>query len=143
MRRLLFGRPSPASGSMDLGLLILRAVSGLALALAHGIGKVPPSERFVATVTRMGFPAPEAMAWLAGLAELGGGLLLAVGLLTRPTALVVAIHFVLVVVVASAGDTFLERERAVLFLMAAVTLLFTGPGRYSVDAMIERRRPEI
>lgn len=142
MRQLLFGRPSPASGSMDAGLLILRVVSGLALALAHGIGKVPPTERFIGTVTRMGFPAPELMAWLAGLAELGGGLLLALGLVTRPTALLVAVHFVLVVVVANAGDPFIERERAVLFLMAAVTLLFTGPGRYSVDARLERRRPE-
>lgn len=141
MRQLLFGRPAPASGSIDAGLLILRVVTGLALAFAHGIGKVPPSERFIGTVTRMGFPAPELMAWLAGLAEFGGGLLLALGLLTRPTALVVAVHFVLVVVVANAGDPFLERERAVLFLMAAVTLLFTGPGRYAVDALLERRRP--
>lgn len=143
MRQLLFGRPSPVSGSMDLGLLILRVGSGLALALAHGIGKVPPTERFIATVTRMGFPAPEPMAWLAGVAELVGGLLLAMGLLTRPAALLVAVHFVLVVVVASAGDSFLERERAVLFLLAAVALLFTGPGRYSVDALVERRRSEL
>lgn len=143
MRQMLFGRTSPASGSIDAGLLILRVVTGLALALAHGIGKVPPTERFIGTVARMGFPAPEMMAWLAGLAELGGGLLLAAGLLTRPAALVVTVHFILVVVVANAGDPFLERERAVLFLTAAVTLVFTGPGRFALDSLLERRRPRV
>jgi putative oxidoreductase len=34
----------------DAGLLILRVFSGLALALAHGWGKVPPSPGFVGRV---------------------------------------------------------------------------------------------
>jgi putative oxidoreductase len=38
----------------------------------------------------MGLPAPELFSWLAGLTEFGGGLLLTLGSLTRPTALFIA-----------------------------------------------------
>ena len=49
----------------DIGALLLRAFAGLALAFAHGIGKMPPSEGFVGVVAGLGFPAPGAFAWAA------------------------------------------------------------------------------
>jgi putative oxidoreductase len=124
----------------DAGLLILRLFAGLALALAHGWGKIPPSEQFVGWIGGMGFPAPAAFAWMAALAEFVGGLLLAAGLLTRPAAFVVTVHFLVVAFVAHAGDTFRERELALMFGVVALTLLLTGPGRYSADAALEGRR---
>jgi putative oxidoreductase len=136
---LLFGREvHPVS--TDVGLVILRVFSGLALALAHGWGKVPPSDGFVSMVGGMGFPAPLLFAWLAALAEFGGGLLLALGLLTRPAALLVAGHFLIVAFVAHAGDPFGRRELPLFFFSAAVLFLLAGPGRYSLDAMLGRRR---
>ena len=140
MRHLLFGTPSAHPRATDLGLLLLRLVGGLSLALAHGIGKVPPSAGFMANVERLGFPLPALFAWAAGLAELGGGLLLAVGLLTRPAALLVAGYFVFVTLVAHAGDPFEDREKSILFLMVGLVLLCTGPGRYSADAALARPR---
>jgi putative oxidoreductase len=122
----------------DAGLAILRVGSMVLLILLHGLRKLPPAEGFVGRIGRMGFPAPEVFAWLAALAETGAPLLIALGLLTRPAALYVALHFVVVVFVAHAGDTLAERELAVMFGMIALVLALTGPGRYSLDAAIGR-----
>lgn len=123
----------------DIGLLILRVFSGLALALAHGWGKIPPSPGFVGMIGGMGMPAPELFAWLAAIAEFGGGLLIAVGLLTRPAALLVAGQFMFVVLLAHAGDPFGDRELPLFFLVTAPLFLLSGAGRYSVDAALRGR----
>jgi putative oxidoreductase len=124
----------------DIGLLILRVFTGLALALAHGWGKIPPSPGFVGMIGGMGMPAPELFAWLAAIAEVGGGLLIAVGLLTRPASLLVVGHFVFVVLLAHAGDPFGDRELPLFFLVTALIVLLSGAGRYSVDATLGGRR---
>lgn len=128
------------SRAADVGLLLLRVFTGLALALAHGWDKLPPSARFVSRVSEMGLPAPELFAWLAGLAEFGGGLLLALGLFTRPAAMYVVVHFIVVIGLAHAGDSFGQREKAILFGMIALMYALVGPGRYSLDALLSRRR---
>jgi putative oxidoreductase len=135
---LLFGG-EPHSRTTNVGLLILRVFAGLALALAHGMGKIPPSEGFIGMIGGMGFPAPALFAWLAAIAEFGGGLLIAIGLLTRPAAVFVAAHFVIVSFVVHAGDTFGDRELALFFLVTAIFLALAGAGRYSADAAIRGR----
>jgi putative oxidoreductase len=136
---VLFG--SEANSELtDIGLLILRVFSGLALALAHGWGKIPPSPGFVGMIGGMGMPAPELFAWLAAIAEFGGGLLIAVGLLTRPASLLVVGHFVFVVLLAHAGDPFGDRELPLFFLVTALLFLLSGAGRYSIDAVLKRRQ---
>lgn len=138
-RDLLFSRATTNSRAADLGLLILRVITGLALAWAHGMGKVPPSERFIGRVADMGLPAPEVFAWLAATAEFGGGILLALGLLTRPAALLICGNMVIVALIAHAGDPFGDREKAVLFGAIALMYLLAGAGRFSVDALLRRR----
>jgi putative oxidoreductase len=138
--RIMFVKGFPA-GAADVGLLLLRVFTGLALALAHGWDKVPPSARFISRVGEMGLPAPELFAWLAALAEFGGGVLLALGLFTGPVAMYVVAHFTVVVAVAHSGDTFAQREKAILFGMIALMYALVGPGRYSLDALLSRRRP--
>ena len=140
LRHLLFGRPRPDSNAFDLGLLLFRLIAGLALAFLHGLGKVPPSEGFVGMLTGMGMPAPGLAAWLAAAAEFGGGLLLAVGLLTRPVSLFMLGHFTVVLLVAHAGDPLADRELPLLFWAVALHFLLTGPGRYSIDAALAGQR---
>jgi uncharacterized membrane protein YphA (DoxX/SURF4 family) len=95
----------------------LRVYSGLAL--AHGWGKLPPSDGFVGRVGGMGLPAPSLFAWLAAVAEFGGELLIALGLRTRPASLLVVAHFIIVVLLAHAGDPFSDRELPLFFLARA------------------------
>ena len=135
---LLFGGATTDSRAADLGLLLLRVIAGVALAYAHGMGKVPPSEGFMGRLGEMGLPAPEMFAWLAALAEFGGGLLLAIGLFTRPAALLVVGNMLIVTLMAHAGDPFGDREKAVLFGAIALLYLLAGAGRYSLDALLRR-----
>ena len=136
LRNHIFGtRLTPAA---DIGLLLGRLIMGFSLLLAHGIGKVPPDPGFATRVGEMGFPAPMLFAWLAAIAETVGAFLIAIGLLTRPAALYVTGHFMFVVLVAHSGDSFSDRERAFLFMTFALIFLFTGAGRFSVDALLDR-----
>ena len=139
VREILFGGAGGASPGADAGLLLLRAFAGVALALAHGLGKLPPKPGFVAGVEEMGFPAPMLFAWLAGLSEFGGGLLVAIGLLTRPAAFFVLFTMLVAAFVRGAGDPFTDIEKALLFGVIALFLLFAGAGRYSVDALVRGR----
>lgn len=132
---ILFGTATTDSRAADLGLLILRVFAGLSLALAHGWDKVPPSGGWISRVGEMGLPAPELFAWLSGFAELGGGLLLALGLLTRPAALLVVLNMATAVLLGHAGDPFGAREKALLFGVVALMYLLAGAGRYSLDAL--------
>ena len=135
LRSLLTGTTTNAP-STDAGLLVLRAFAGLALAFAHGLGKFPPSERFIAGVATMGFPAPALFAWAAAGAELIGGILLAIGLFTRPSAFLILATMATAGFIRHAPDPFSGKEKALLFGAVALLFLLAGAGRYSVDAMM-------
>src|ERR1043166_3963645 len=81
---------------MEYGMILLRVVAGLALAangsqklfgLFGGSGPVGTRTFFAG----LGFRAPLAMAFVAGLSELGGGLLFAFGLVTPFAALAITV----------------------------------------------------
>src|SRR3989338_5873123 len=76
----------------DIGLLWLRVLTGLGMAY-HGYGKVfgGSMDKMTEGVAAMGFPAPEFFAWAAALSEFAGGILLVLGLFTRPAALFILI----------------------------------------------------
>ena len=139
VRWFLFGGAGGGSSAADLGLLLLRVFVGLSLAFAHGLGKLPPSERFLGGVAEMGFPLPVLFGWAAALSEFAGGILLALGLLTRPAALFVGITMAVAAFIREAGSPFGERELALLYGAAVVMLLLTGAGRYSIDRHLQGR----
>lgn len=132
-------RPS-TRGKVDLGLLLLRVGFGLTLAFGHGLGKLTNPQKFLGSVTRHGFPLPEVMAPIASLSELVGGILLAIGLATRPAAVFVIGTMLGAAFVVHGGDPFSKKESALAYALAAVVILVSGPGRYSVDARLENRR---
>lgn len=134
----LFGGSDTDGTSTDAGLLILR-LGGLAMALAHGTGKIPPGEGFVQAVTGLGFPLPSLFSWAAGLAEFLGGLLLALGLLTRPAAASVLVTMMIAFFLQHAADPFRVRELAFLYGIFALVLLFIGAGRFSLDYIVRRK----
>ena len=139
LRGFLFGTGEGSPG-VCLGLLVLRVSLGLTLAFAHGLNKIPPSGGLISKSGEMGFPLPELFAWVAGLSEFVGGMLLAVGFLTRPAALAVFSTMAVAFFLAHSGDPFSDRELAFAYGMMALALLASGAGAYSVDARIARRQ---
>ncbi|MFN2240048.1 MAG: DoxX family protein [Thermoanaerobaculia bacterium] len=137
----LFGSPAGVNAPLtDAGLLVLRVFAGLALAFGHGLGKLPPSPGFVEGVGEMGFPLPALFAWAAAVSEFAGGLLLAAGLLTRPSSLLILFTMATAALIRHAPDPFSSKEKALLFLFVALLFLLAGAGRYSLDALLARRR---
>ena len=136
IKQLLFGGPDQLPMAGEIGLLVLRVSTGLTLAFAHGMGKVPPQEGFVGMVGEMGFPAPIVFAWLAGIAEFFGGILVALGLLTRPAALLATINMAVAFFIAHADDPFNVAELAMIFGCVMLSIMLIGSGRLSVDRML-------
>ena len=123
----------------DLGLLVFRLFVGFAMAFAHGINKLPPSEAFTAGVADLGFPLPVLFAWAAALSEVVGGLLIATGFFTRYAAFFLGITMAVAAFGRHATDPFKAKEVALLYFVSCVLLIFAGAGRFSLDRIIRKK----
>ena len=138
MRKILFGYTEIKNENVNFGLVLLRVFAGFSLAFGHGLGKIPPSEGFIGGVSDLGFPAPAFFAWCSGIAEFFGGILLALGLSTRPAALFIGINMGVAAFLRHADDPFSGKEKALLFFFIALLFFVTGAGKYSIDKLINR-----
>lgn len=134
-----FMKPS-SRGATDAGLLILRLCAGLTLAFGHGLSKVLTLGKFIASVERHGFPLPQIFGPAAAFSEFLGGLLLALGLATRPAATFVLATMLGAALKVHAHDPFSKKELAFAYAVVAIVMLVAGPGRFSLDARLEKRR---
>ena len=126
------------------GATALRIPVGIVLA-AHGAQKLfgwfggyglNGTGQWMASI---GFEPGFLMALLAGSAEFFGGIALAIGLLTRPAAIVVAFTMAVAMTVHVGNGLFVSNngyEFALTLLAATVSLAFSGAGAASVDRMI-------
>lgn len=116
-------------------MLLLRLWFGLVLAFGHGLGKLGNYEKFVAGVGgKHGIPLPELTAPFAIASELVGGILLALGLFTRAAAVAVAGTMLVAAFWVHSSDPFMKKEFALAYAVAALVVLISGPGKYSLDA---------
>src|SRR5688572_18442850 len=108
--------------SLSLGLLVLRVVAGLFLA-THGWAKFhDPSTKqmFFDSVAKMNMPAPNILAWAAVTAELVGGVMLALGFLTRLWAFMILCVMGVAVFKVHWGQGYKMMEHAALYGGVAV-----------------------
>ncbi len=136
INKLLFSGTAFYSFAANIALAGLRIFTGLSMAFGHGVGKIPPSEGFTKGIADMGFPAPGLFSWAAGLSEFGGGILIALGLMTRPASFALGITMFVAAFIRHAADPFMRKEKALLFLALAVFFALVGAGRYSIDRII-------
>jgi len=120
---------------------MLRAMTGL-LFMQHGLQKLfgllgDPSRPW-------GGPPPAfSQFWIAGVLELFGGFLVAIGLFTRPVAFLLAGEMAVAYFQAHAPQNFFpvrnRGEVVVLFCFVFFYLFATGAGPFSVDSALGRR----
>lgn len=138
LKSFLVGAADRRSSLASFALLLLRVFAGLSLALGHGFGKLPASEGFIEGVGNLGFPAPALFAWAAALSESVGGILLALGLLTRPAALGIFCTMAVAAFIQHASDPYHVKELALFYGTIGLVFLLIGAGRFSLDALIRR-----
>jgi putative oxidoreductase len=152
------GRPLRAAQSswsaVDLAALVLRAVLGFVF-IAHGGqklfgwfggGGIRGTTAFFRVV---GIPAPDGFAYVVGITEFFGGVLLVVGLLTFVAAIGLLIDMVVAIATVSHNFSFFSQQKVgygwelnLALIGLAAALLILGPGTWSVDAAVglTRRR---
>ena len=127
---------------MEYGILLLRLVVGLTFA-GHGAQKLfgwfgggGPAGT-AGFFSSLGYRGPSAMAVVAGLSELGGGLFFAAGLLTPLAALALVVVLLNAIATVVWPKGFLGGfEFEVTLLTVALAVVATGPGRLSLDRAI-------
>ena len=121
-----------AALSMPTLLSVLRIMTGL-LFLEHGTGKL------------LGFPAglpfldkmPTGLLYFTGTMELVGGVLITIGLFTRPVAFILSGFMAAAYFMAHFPTSFFPAinfgEPAVLYCFVFLFLAAAGPGRWAID----------
>lgn len=138
---------SANEGLLNTGLLLLRAVIGVILFMVgagkvfgwfggHGLG--PTIHGYV---TMMGISAP--WAYISTFTELIGSILLIVGLLTRLIAVPVTVNMLVATIVSWPRGFLTGADLPFTLLGIAIIILLTGPGAYSLDALVFRSRGNV
>jgi putative oxidoreductase len=124
-------------------LSVLRIMSALLL-LAHGTSKLlgfPPTEMFAQP------PPAFTLIWFAGVLELVGGALLALGLFTRPIAFILSGELAFAYFIGHASQSFYPVQNggdaAVLFCFVFLYIAAAGPGPWALDHMLFRKKPAV
>ena len=148
IRRIYAWAVRAASALQSPFLLLVRLYWGAQLA-QNGWGKLHNLPRVTEFFSSLGLPAPGPTAAFISTVEFLGGLLLAVGLLSRFVGLVITIDMLMAYIVADreALFSFLSDPGKFYvadpytFLFAALLILIMGPGAIALDTYLLRRYP--
>lgn len=138
----------PSRVAHDAGLLLLR-LGGGGFLLPHGLGKLfgwfggPGLAGFATELQGFGLPAAAPVPLLLALAQTVVGLLVAIGLWTRASALVAGAFLAVTVAINAANGWFWMNggmEYPLLWAVVAGAVALLGAGRFSLDAGALRSR---
>jgi putative oxidoreductase len=124
----------------DLGILLLRGLVGLYMAFGHGLGKITGGPEGWANLggamSHFGITfLPTFWGFMAAIAEFVCALLIVAGFVTRPAAILLVINMTV------AANMHIQTgngspETAIMYGIVFLTLIFIGPGKYSLDAQL-------
>ncbi|HVS62350.1 MAG TPA: DoxX family protein [Thermoanaerobaculia bacterium] len=137
--------------SLDVALLLLRVGIGASMFFFHGWGKISGGpDRWAGVggaMSNLGIDfLPAFWGFLAAISESLGSVLLAVGLLSRPSAALLACTMSVAALghlarpEGSPGAGLSGASHALELLVVYVALVLTGSGRLSLDHLLRRRR---
>ncbi len=130
----------------DAGILFLRIGIGFAFIFVHGWGKIMGGPelwgKLGGSMANLGITfAPVFWGFMAAISEFGGGILILLGLFTRPASAFMAFTMLVAFIQHSSkldpwNRTIYPMEMFAVFM----ALLFIGAGKYSIDALISRKK---
>lgn len=133
MKKLFSSRYTDTSFS--IGILFLRIAAG-AMLLPHGYAKLQKFSEYAPKFADPFGLGGEVSISLSIFAEFFCAILIILGLFTRLACIAPIINMAVAVFIAHNGAIFGDGEHAALYLAIFVAILFTGPGKYSLDKMI-------
>lgn len=128
----------------ELGILLLRLGIGL-MFVYHGWPKISGGpEVWLKLGSAMKFVGitftPVFWGFMAAVTEFFGGILIAIGFLTRPAAMMLAFNMTIAVILKfSTGAGLGGASQAIEVGIVFLSLILMGPGKYSVDARYQKR----
>lgn len=133
------------SSLLDLGLLVLRVF--MVLLFFHGLAKATGYAGFMETMSNapVGSLAPALFAFMVVAGQLLLGFGLAVGLMTRICAALMALMFAFIIILFNIPGGWMGEhggiafESSLYYFVPGITLFLTGPGRLSLDYLLSRR----
>lgn len=140
MKKLLknFTSPGNHDAATSFGLLLLRLVPGAAMLFAHGWGKLMGfSAKSGQFPDPLGIGSETSMA-LAIFAEVFCAAAIILGLFTRLVAIPLVITMLVAAFVVHANDPFQKQEFALIYAISFLVLIFSGAGKFSLDAAFKR-----
>ena len=125
---------------IDIVLLVTRIFVGFAM-LSHGYPKLQDllSGEEIQFFSFLGLSDKTSLI-LAVFAEFVCSIFIILGLFTRFAVFFLIITMAVAGLIVHGGDPFQKREASLLYLSVYLVLFAFGPGKYSVDAMIGRKR---
>lgn len=128
------------SFASNIGLLVLRLGAGGFMLTGHGWGKLTGfGEHMNSFPDPLGISSPVSMALAVG-AEFFCSALVMMGAATRLACIPLAITMLVAVFIIHADDPWGKKELALMYLVPWITLFLTGPGAFSVDRVLLKRR---
>lgn len=134
MKRFL----GPEPLQKNLAALLLRALSG-GLMIMHGLPKMQNYDQYVTDFNPIGLGNDVSLS-LAIFGELICGIFILLGFLTRLSVIPMLITMVVAFFVVHAADEFMVKELSFVYMILAVVLFLLGSGKYSVDAILFRKK---
>ena len=127
-------------------LLFVRLYWGWQLTQS-GWGKLHHLSNVTEFFTSLGLPMPAQTALAISCLEFFGGIALAIGLLSRLTAFILTINLIVAYITADREALFsifsdpdkFYAAAPYTFLVATILILLFGPGKFALDALLERK----
>ena len=129
----------------DAGILFLRIGIGFAFIFVHGWGKIMGGPELWSKIgnsmSNFGITvAPTFWGFMASASEFGGGILLILGLFTRPASAFMAFTMLTAFIMhTSKLDPWSKAIYPMEMFAVFMGLLFIGAGKYSIDAIISKK----
>ena len=131
---------SSSYGTHQFWYAVLRIIVGLFIAFGHGLGKIAGGSEKWLVIGSLGLKSIGVesfhtfFGFMASFSEFVGGILLAIGFLVRPSAILLTITMAFAVLFHFKSGEF--GEVAAIYGILFLYFGLTGPGRFSVDSKL-------